>query len=54
MIDIHSEMGCWAFFLNIKGTTSWILLKTFFSPLSPKFQNFLQVLEGAANPCSTN
>jgi hypothetical protein len=41
-------MGCWAFFLNFKGTPSWILPKAFCRQLSPKYENFIQKLEGAA------
>jgi hypothetical protein len=55
MIDIHTEMGGAGHFQNnFKGTPSWTRLKTVCRQLSPKLKNFLQVLEGAANPCSTN
>jgi hypothetical protein len=35
-------------FLNFNGTPSWILPKAFCRQLSPKYENFIQKLEGAA------
>jgi hypothetical protein len=42
-------MVCWTFLFNFKGTPSWILPKAFCRQFSPKYYNFMQILEGAAN-----
>jgi hypothetical protein len=41
--------GVLGIFFYFKGTPSWILPKAFCRQLSPKYKNFMQKLEGAAN-----
>jgi hypothetical protein len=47
--DRYTWVRVQGIFLDIKEIPSWILLKAFCRQLSPKYKNFMQILEGAAN-----
>jgi hypothetical protein len=48
---LFGDSGHWGFLL--KGTLSWILLQTFCHQPRPKYYNFIKIIKGAANPCTS-